>query len=104
MSRRDDDDEKRTIELTEGQVVRWLCYLGFFFCLISLVTSLSTGGPWVGFLLGAVGFGYPAIKFYVQHEDMTKAEGNAAKYQAARKGGQREWDMGSDGDPTDPNS
>jgi hypothetical protein len=94
-------NDKRTIEITEGQVVRWLVYVGFFFCTVSLVTSLTASGPWIGFLLGAIAFGVPAVKFYVQHEDAAKAARSQAGYQQTHgRARDQDWDMS--GDPTEP--
>lgn len=83
-----DDRPRRRVEITEGQVVRWLCYAGFFYCAINMVTGLSTNSPWVGYLLGAVLFGVPALRMYVLYQERERTAQDQAGW-AARHGSGR---------------
>jgi hypothetical protein len=92
----DEDDGKRRIEITEGQVIRWACYVGFFYCTISMVTALSSNTTWLGYLLGTIAFGTPALKMYVLYQDRERTAQSQAQYAAKNAGGGRARFQGLD--------
>lgn len=79
---------KRKVEITEGQVVRWLCYVGFFYCAISMVTALSANETWIGYLLGTVAFGIPTMKMYVLYQDRERMAQDQQAFVAKQGQGQ----------------
>jgi hypothetical protein len=93
--------EKRQLEISETDVVRWACYVGFFVCAVILLVTLSTGGRWLAMLVGVVIFGIPALKMYVLEQDRAQQ----ARKEALWRGSQTrkpDWDLTDDGDPTVP--
>jgi hypothetical protein len=85
-----DERPSHKVAITEGQVVRWLCYIGFFYCTIMLVTGLTANTAWLGYALGTVAFGTFALKMYVLYQAAERqAEERRARAaeQANRSGG-----------------
>jgi hypothetical protein len=92
-----DERPVRKVEITEGQIVRWLCYIGFFYCAISMITALTANTPWLGYLLGTIAFGTPALKMYVLYQDAERTAKERQAHQARTGGGAKRFDFG-DGD------
>jgi len=98
----DDQDqsvvEVRKVEITEGQIIRWLCYAGFFVCAVFAVYNMSVpGGVWLGFLLGSVIFGFPALKMYLKYQDYERQLAEQSRWQqdnGGRAPGGRRFDFG----------
>lgn len=99
------EDQRRT-QITETQVVRWLCYVGFFASAVLSLVTLTNNGSWVASLVGVVIFGIPALKMYVLQVDAERIRGQQQLHaaMAARDEQGGGWDMGNDmtGDPLTP--
>jgi hypothetical protein len=95
-----DERPVRKVEITEGQIVRWLCYVGFFYCAISLITALTANTAWLGYLLGTIAFGIPALKMYILYQDAerTAREQRERAAQQAKAGTGRGRFVGLDGE------
>ena len=99
-------EDQGRIEITETEIVRWLCYVGFFISAVLLLVTLATNGRWVAFLIGVVIFGIPALKMYVLEYEAERIRTSEKQHAAmvardARSGG---FDLGDDmtGDPLTP--
>ena len=96
----------KKVEIRETDFIRWLFYAGFFYCVISLVTSLSNGGIWIGYLLGSVFFGVFAMKAYTLHVDFEQQRSRQTQYVKENPPEQpgttanSSWDI--QGDPAQP--
>ena len=83
--------DKRKVEITEGQGVRWGCYAGFFYCAVMMVTALSSNTTWLGYLLGAILFGVPALRMYVLYVERERFAQDQAAWAAQNTGGSRRF-------------
>lgn len=101
-----EDRDRGRIEVTETEIVRWLCYVGFFISAVLALVTLATNGRWIAFLIGVVIFGIPALKMYVLQVDAERQRATQATHAAmtARDAHGGGWDLGNDmtGDPTVP--
>lgn len=87
----------------ELDVVRWLCYAGFFFCLVWLVITLSTRGEFAGPLVGALFFGFQTTVMYMKEQDTELIRQAARDKQQRGGGGTDRWNIDDRGaDPTQP--
>jgi hypothetical protein len=98
-------DKRRSLP-SETELVRWLCYVGFFVCALALVTSLSAGSGWLGPFAGVVIFGVPALKMYVLETVRIQSEKGQAKWARENPPGHskhEDWDLQNPGgDPAQP--
>ncbi len=94
-------EERRRIEINELDVVRWLCYVGFFASAVTLLAGVGNG-TWLGPVLGVVIFGVPALKMYTLEAERQRHAAERVKYQAThgRPPQGNDWDL--HGDPTTP--
>lgn len=89
----------------ELDVIRWLCYGGFFACLIWFVITLSARGEFAAPLVGTIGFGVPTILMYVREHDaeQTRESARAKEAEQEKRGkGTARWNVDDSGDPTVP--
>lgn len=88
----------------ELDVVRWLMYAGFFFCLVWLVVTLSTRGEFVGPLIGALFFGFQTTVMYIREHDAEQTRATVqAKAEQRGSGGTDRWNIDDrGGDPAQP--
>lgn len=88
----------------ELDVIRWICYGGFFVCLIWLLMVLSARGEFVAPLVGALFFGIQTTVMYIrEHDAEMNRETVRAKAEQRGGGGTDRWNIDDrGGDPTQP--
>ena len=88
----------------ELDVIRWICYGGFFVCLVWLVMVLSARGEFAAPLVGTLGFGAPAIVMYIREHEAEQDRARVLdKAQQRGSGGTDRWNIDDrGGDPTVP--
>jgi hypothetical protein len=93
----------RKYEFNELDVVRWLCYVGFFVSTLALITALSTGGGWIGPIAGVLIFGVPTLKMYTLEAARQQTVRSQAQWRAQHGGdAQQDWDLNATDDPSQP--
>ncbi|HTF49507.1 MAG TPA: hypothetical protein VK735_18850 [Pseudonocardia sp.] len=97
------DDDRRTFEFSETDLVRWACFVGFFASTLSLMVALSAGGGWLAPGLGVLIFGVPSLKMYTARVEQERTDKAQATWRAAREGTGPGWSLtDDDGDPSQP--
>lgn len=91
-------------EITESDVVRWVCYSGFTVCLLWLIIGISTGGSFWAPLVGTVVLGAYVGPMYVREHQAEQDRATVREAQARRgaAGNTDRWNVDDQSDPTVP--